>query len=178
MSDQAKRFALLVMALSVLAVLLVACGSSGPADYSSSGGGGVLDGFKTPNPALWTPTPTFPPFTIGAWPSNYSPLNNDTVTIYVLCRVQHADMSQPPDPAASVPIHIDIQDPFTKSADGTTDAEGLAAIPMSFSDPKTGYPVRVYVAGQWGGKTWHAETFFTPAVETAPTATPAPSPTG
>jgi hypothetical protein len=87
-------------------------------------------------------------------------------------------MSQPPDPAANVPINIDIQDPFNKSASGTTDSEGLAAIPISFSDPKSGYPVRVYVHAQWGGKTWNAETFFTPAVETAPTPSAAPSPTG
>src|SRR5262249_31603640 len=97
LSSQPKRFALLVMMLSFLGVCLVAC-TAGGSDLGDSGGDSGIDGFKTPNPLLWTATPTFGPFTVGAWPSNYTPQNNDTVTIYVLCRTQPKDMTKPGQP--------------------------------------------------------------------------------
>jgi hypothetical protein len=121
---------------------------------------------------------------MGAWPSNYSPANNDTVTIYVLCRIQPVDpntgnLNGPGLVASNQPIHVEIHDPFTKLADGTTDAHGLATIPISYSDPKSGYPVRVYVSTSYGGHTYNAETVFTPNVTLPPppTATPATTPT-
>lgn len=178
MRRKTSQFALLFVGFTLLALSLVACQSSnGQADNPSSN---VLSGFKTPNAGLFTPTPTFPPFTIGAWPSNYSPQNNDTVTIYVLCRVQPKDMSGPPTPPnPPISVHVSITDPFTKSADGTTDASGLAAIPIPFSDSKSGYPVRVYVSTSYGGHTYNAETAFTPNVTQPPppTATGSTTPT-
>lgn len=177
MTRRTGQVGLLLIGFILLALCLVACQTSNGSQDNSSGGD-ALAGFKTPNPGLFTPTPTFPPFTVGTWPSNYSPQNNDTVTIYVLCRVQPKDMSGPgtaPNPAISV--HVSITDPFTKSADGTTDSTGLAAVPISFSDPKSGYPVRVYVSTSWGGHTYNAETAFTPDVTQPPPPTAAPSTT-
>jgi hypothetical protein len=175
LSGGARRIALLVIGLGLLTTSFVACASSGsPTDGSSPDSG--VGGFKTPNPALFTPIPTFPAFTIGAWPSNYSPQNNDTVTIYVICRAQPSNLSSPPQPPnPPVNVHVEIHDPFAKTADGVTDASGLAAIPISFSDPKSGYPVRVYVSAPYGGRTYNAETVFTPNVTQPPppTATPA-----
>jgi hypothetical protein len=172
----ARRLTLLLIGLGLLSISLVACASSGsPTDSSSSDSG--VEGFKTPNPNLYTPTPAFPAFTIGAWPSNYSPQNNDTVTIYVLCRVQPRDLNgpgQPPPYPPGLSVHVEIHDPFTKSADGTTDASGLAAVPISFSDPKSGYPVRVYVSASWQGHTYNAETVFTPNVTQPPSPTVTP----
>src|SRR5262245_3575496 len=91
-SGKARYLPLLLTGLGLLMMSLVSCASSGsPIDVGGSQGG--VEGFKTPNPNLFTPTPRFPTFTIGAWPSNYTPQNNDTVIIYVLCRTQPPDMS-------------------------------------------------------------------------------------
>jgi hypothetical protein len=157
----------------MLAVTLVACDSG--AVPGASNGNGPIPGFKTPNPGLFTPTPTFPPFTVGAWPSNYSPQKNDTVTIYVLCRVQDATMNKPSQPASSLSVHVDVPD-LSKSADGNTDAEGLAAIPITYVGAATGKPVRVNVRVNYKGKVYTAETLFTPDVSHPPTPTVAPSP--
>lgn len=176
----AKQLVLLVIGCALLAVSLVACSGGGGGGGSGASGSGV-DGFKTPNPHLFTPIATFPPFTIGAWPSNYSPANNDTVTIYVLCRTQQSDsngnLNGPGQPAAQQPVHVEITNPFTKSADGTTDTDGLATVPISYSDPQSGFPVRVYVSTSWHGRTYNAETVFTPNVTQPPPPTATPSPT-
>ena len=173
MTAGTKRWIIASVTLCLLAIALVACDSS-PVPGSSNGNGAV-PGFKTPNPGLFTPTPTFPPFTVGAWPSNYSPQKNDTVTIYVLCRIQDATMNHPSQPAGSLSVHIDVPD-LGKSADGNTDAEGLAAIPITYVGAATGKPVRVNVRVTYKGKVYTAETLFTPDVSHAPTPTAAPSP--
>jgi len=160
--------------LCVLAIALVACDSS-PVPGASNGNG-VVPGFKTPNPGLFTPTPTFPPFTVGAWPSNYSPQKNDTVTIYVLCRVQIASMDKPSTPPSSaLSVHLNVPD-LSKQADGNTDAEGLAAIPITYVGAATGKPVRVYISVTYKNKVYTAETLFTPDVAHPPTPTVSPSP--
>jgi len=175
----AKRFGLLTVVLCLLGISLVACSSSdSPVAVGSSDNSGI-SGFKTPNANLWTPTPTFPPFTVGAWPSNYSPLLNDTVTIYVLCRTQQ-DMNNPPGvPSSPVTVHVQAGAPINKSADGTTDASGLAAVPLPFSLPQSaaGKPIEIAVNASYGGKSYLAKTYFTAAVTTQPTPTPAPTST-
>jgi hypothetical protein len=173
MIGRARQWMMAYIAFGVLSFSLVACQSS-PVAGSSNGNGGV-PGFKTPNPGLFTPTPTFPPFTVGAWPSNYSPQKNDTVTIYVLCRIQVAAMDNPSNPAGSVPVHVTVPD-LSKQADGVTDAEGLAAVPITFVGAATGKPVRVYIRVDYKGKSYTAETLFTPDVTHQPTPTAAPSP--
>ncbi len=173
MSREARYVALLAVGFGLLTMSLVACASSGAPGASGASDSGVA-GFKTPNPNLFTATASFPQFTIGAWPSTYSPQNNDTVTIYVICRIQPPDLSGPGQPAANQPVHVEVHDPFTKVADATTDVDGLATVPISFSDPKSGYPVRVYVSSSWKGHTYNAETLFTPNILQPPPATATP----
>ena len=171
-----RRFAMLVAAFSVISLALAGCqlaDTSGGAASTNSGGQGYA--ITTPNPALNTPTPTFPPFTIGAWPSNYSPNADDTITIYVLCRVQDPSMStpaQPPNPP--VQVLVQPESPVNGSYTATTDAHGLAAVSVTFTDPSAGQPVIVDVHVTYKNVTYNAQTFFTPS----PASVASPTPTG
>jgi hypothetical protein len=175
MNGGTKRWMIACVALCAFSIALVACDSTPVA--GSSNGNGAVPGFKTPNPGLFTPTPTFPPFTVGAWPSNYSPQKNDTVTIYVQCRVQDATMNGPSQPSGTLPVHVNVPD-LNKQADGNTDAQGLAAIPITYVGAETGKPVRAYISVTYKGKVYTAETLFTPDVMHQPSPTAAPSPSG
>jgi hypothetical protein len=166
---QVRRFALLLVALSVLSVALVACQTPAVTGSSSSGTSSGIS-LITPPANASSPTPTFPPFTIGAWPSNYSPGNPDTITIYVLCRVQDPSMqtpAQPPNPG--VPVTILIGAPLNQSATVTTGADGVAATTVAFSDPTPGIPVTVLVSATFNGATYSNQTFFTPGATFTPT---------
>ncbi len=174
MGAHARRFAILLTALSSLSVTLVACQTTGPSAGSSGNSGGTFS-FTTPNPALQSPTPTFPAFTIGAWPSNYTPQALDNITIYVICRVQNQSMSGPAQPPPSLTVTVQVSAPINKTLTGTTDADGLAAIPLSFSDPSPGTPVVVTVFTSWNGHTYSNQTFFTPGATYTPTPTSGPS---
>lgn len=173
MNGATRRWMIACVALCALSVALVACDST-PVVGSANGNGGV-PGFKTPNPGLFTPTPTFTPFTVGAWPSNYSPQKNDTVTIYVLCRIQDQTMNNPSYPPGALPVHVTVPD-LSKQADGNTDAQGLAALPITYVGAPSGKPVRVYISVTYKGKVYTAETLFTPDVTHQPTPTAGPSP--
>lgn len=166
-----RRVTLLLLALGILAFGLVAC-SVGPSAQNLQN---TSLAFSTPNPLLYTPTPTFPPFTVGAWPSNYSPNNADTVTIYVICRAQNASMSGPSMPTSGLPVSVTAGGqgyPITENGSGTTDADGMAAVPITFTDPQSGYPIVVTVSVNYKNQTYTATTFFTPN----PMATPSPTP--
>lgn len=173
MSAQVKRSALLVVALSVIAVSLVACQApTTPVQTSNNAG---VTGFHTPIPGGGSPTPTFPPFTMGAWPSNYSPQNNDNITIYVLCRVQVASMDQPSYPPKSgVTVTISLNGPIGGTYSAQTDSDGLAAIPIQLNDPASGQPVTVVATASFNGQTYSAYTFFTPNPVAKPTPTANP----
>ncbi|WIG57705.1 MAG: hypothetical protein OJF49_000450 [Ktedonobacterales bacterium] len=175
MSLQAKRFALLMVALSIIAVALVACQTPTAPTQNNSNNGGV-NVFHTPNPALQTPTPAFPPFTIGTWPSNYSPNSGDNLTIYVICRNQDASMQSAPKPAVGVGVTISIDPPFNNTKVVTTGADGIAAWTFQMTDTSSGQPVQVTVTATGpDGKTYVAQTFFTPSPAAA---SPSPSPSG
>jgi hypothetical protein len=178
MHTQARRFALLAAALLLLSVVLVACATpAAPAAPAGNNTGGV-NIFHTPNPNAASPTPTFPPFTIGAFPSNYSPSNNEHMTIYVLCRIQPQDLSGPPTPASGITVQVFVGAPINQSFTKATGNDGLAAIEFDENDPQSGLPVPVDVTVVYKGVTYHAETFFTPNPTAAPTATPGETPTG
>jgi hypothetical protein len=172
-----KRFALLVAALVVVSVAFVACQATPPTpSVGASADSSGANVFRTPNPSLASPTPTFPPFTIGAWPSNYSPGNDDSVTIYVLCRVQK-DMNNPPQPPnPPVTVTVLVGDPVGGTHTAVTDLDGLAAVNFSFTDPQSGVPVVVSVSATYGNQTYTAQTFFTPAPATKPSPSPSASP--
>ena len=164
----ARRFALLFIAMSVLSVTLVACQVSGASVGGGSNTGSGLN-FTTPNPSKLSPTPTFPPFTIGAWPSNYSPQALDNITIYVLCRVQSSTMAGPATPPNPLTVTVLVDTPINKTLTATTDANGLATVPLSFSDPNPGTPVVVTVYATWNGQVFRNQTFFTPGATNTPT---------
>ena len=143
MGVQARRFAILVVALSVLSVALVACQADGASGWWGAATGKSLT-FTTP---AVSPTPTFPSFTIGAWPSNYSPDNPDTITIYVICRAQDPTMqtpAKPPNPG--VPVTIFVQGAINQTFTATTGPDGIATAQVAFSDPNPGVPVIVQVS--------------------------------
>lgn len=161
MSARPKRLALLAIIFGVIAVALVAC--QAPTSPVSSGNNNGVNVFHTPNAHLATPSPTFPPFTVGAWPSNYSPGNKDSITIYVLCRVQDPTMKGPAvPPSQNLQVTVNLEAPVNQTYSGQTDRDGLAAIPVQFDDPASGTPVVVDVIVNYNGQTFEAQTFFTP----------------
>lgn len=174
-----RRFAIMVVALSVMSVALVACQTS--TITGSSGGSGVGKNFTliTPPPGgSGSPTPTFPPFTIGAWPSSYSPSNPDTITIYAICRVQDPSMQNPPSPPSQgVSVTFLIGAPINQSATATTGSDGIATTQVAFSDSNPGTPVIVTVTAQYNGGSYTNETFFTPGALFTPTPTAGPNTT-
>jgi hypothetical protein len=170
--------ALLLAALTLLSVALVACSAGVVPNPIANNSQNDLT-FSTPNPAQNTPTPTFPDFTIGAWPSNYSPNVNDTITIYVICRVQDRTMQTAPRPPSSaVGVTAQLTGPINNTLHGTTGADGIAAISYVLNDPYVGQPVLVYVSAVWQGHVYRATTFFTTGPTTPNTPTPAPTTTG
>jgi hypothetical protein len=177
MSVQARRVALLLATSACLALLLVACASTPTTSPSSGLSGGYV--FSTPNPNAISPTPTFPPFTIAAWVSNYSPNPNDTVTIYVICKIQDPTMQTAGGPASGLTVTVNVGPPLNTTLTGVTGKAGIAAIPYSFNDPEVGTPVTLTVSANWQGQTYTNETWFTPGVTVPPTpgsATPSSTP--
>jgi hypothetical protein len=174
----ARRFAILLAALSTLSVTLVACQVTGTGSGAGSDTNSAFT-FTTPNPKSQSPTPAFPVFTIGAWPSTYSPQALDNITIYVLCRVQNPSMTGPASPPPGpLTVTVQVKDPINKVLTGKTDATGLAAIPLSFTDPTPGTPVQVTVYANYQNKSYYNQTFFTPGATYTPTPKSSPTPNG
>lgn len=172
MSVHAKRFALLIIAFGVIAVSLVACQTPNVGTDSSNT---IL--IPTPNSANVTPTPKFPVFTIGAWPSNFAPQLNDTVTIYVVCRVQDPSMQGPSHPPPSLTVIINVGAPINQQFSVRTGADGYATKAFSFNDPTPGQPVIVGISTVYSGTPYNAQTFFTPGPNSQPSPTPSASKT-
>jgi hypothetical protein len=169
-TTRAGRGAVLGAALTILSVALVACSAAAVPNPISNNTANYT--FTTPNPAAFTPTPTFPPFTIGAWPSNYSPNVNDTITIYVILRVQDRTMqTAPAPPPTPVGVTVQLSGPINDSLSGTTGTDGIAAIQYVVNDPYAGQPVTVTATANYSGQTYVATTFFTAGASTAPTPT-------
>jgi hypothetical protein len=171
-STQARRIGLLAMALTFMAMLLVACTGNPVVVTPNSGGGGLS--FQTPDTAQNTATPTFPPFTVGVWVSNYSPNVSDTITIYVICRVQDTtNMTNPPHPPApGLQVRIILEGPINGNLSGNTGADGIAAISYSLNDPYVGQPVTIIAHVVYGNKDYTAQSFFTTGPSTRLTPTP------
>ncbi len=176
MRNRARRFALLVAAIAILMTSLAACSAGGGGDQSNNVPSDIT--FTTPDAAQYTPTPEFPPFTIGAWVSNYSPNITDSITIYVICRVQDPSMQTPSRPPSQpLSVTVILSGPINDTLSGTTGTDGIAAIPYTVNDPYVGQPVDVTAKAVWSGSTYYARSFFTSAPWTPPTATPPGGPT-
>lgn len=178
MSQMAKRVAFIALAIGVLAAALAACASPAPASAPPSGGGGV-NAFHTPNPALQSPTPAFPGVTLGIWPSDYSPSANGTVTIYASCRIQDSSMASAPRPCVGQVITITVGAPLNLVQNVTTDNSGFAAWTITIVDKQNAVPVVVTATMNFPGQSVPpATTFFTPSPVAPPSPTAGPNPTG
>src|SRR5690242_8946027 len=172
MTLRMKRFALLLVAVSVLAVAFAACSTpTAPAGALPGAGSGNVNGFHTPNPTDGSPTPTFSPFTIGAWPSNYSPGTSDTITIYAIARIQDQTMLTPPRPAPGVTVNFIAEDPVNQNGSAQTGPDGIATWTLTFKDRPAGIPVTVDINTSYNQQSYGAQTFFTPGVNIGPTPT-------
>jgi hypothetical protein len=172
MATHTRRWALLLLALATLAVSLVACQlpSSDPTPSNSTGA--II--ISTPVGDSASATPVFPPFTIGAWPSDTTPNASDTITIYVICQTQDPSMNTLSKPAVGLRVRVSILDPINQSFTKTTGADGIASVKVSFKDSHPGAPVTVNVSATWKGVNYTRQIYFTPA----PQAKPSPSPGG
>ncbi|MFI5271766.1 MAG: hypothetical protein ACHQ4H_01880 [Ktedonobacterales bacterium] len=171
-SHHAQRMALVLAAVGVLSIALVACQAPGVSVQASNGASNGANVFHTPNPGNLTPTPAFPAFTIGAWPSDYSPGPTGTITIMVSCRIQDPTMATAAKPAAGQTVTISVGAPVNQLNNVTTDASGLATWTLTINDTQAGTPVVVDVSTNFHGQTYSNSTFFTPSPGGAPKATP------
>jgi len=175
-----QRLGLLLVSFLLIGIAVVACGSPQGSTPNNSGSSGNV--FQTPA-ILSSPTPPFPGFTIGTWPSNYSPGNNGNLTIYVICRIQDPSMQNPATPAANVTVNITFSsagaDPLSLNGmSAQTGRDGIAAFTFPFNDPYSGVPVVVQAIANYNGVSYTAQTFFTPNPEAKPTPSVTASPTG
>ncbi|HEV8194274.1 MAG TPA: hypothetical protein VGP82_22720 [Ktedonobacterales bacterium] len=172
MAIHQRRWALLLLALATLLVSLVACQAPGGSSTPPGNTGAII--ISTPVGDSASATPVFPPFTIGAWPSDTTPNVSDTITIYVICQMQDPSMNTPSKPAIGLKVRVSILDPINQSFTKTTGADGIAAVKLSFKDSRPGTPVTVNVSTNWKGVNYTRQIYFTPA----PQAKPSPSPGG
>ncbi len=144
-----SRVMLLATGGLVMAVLLAACagGGQGPGTNGSQNGKFVLD--PTPDDV-----PAFPSVTLGAWIDNMTPVQGQNDTLYAIVRAQPADMKTAPKPVPGVNVSTDT------GLHGTTDADGLAAIPFQASQPP-GQPLLIHVFATVNGVSLNTTTFYT-----------------
>lgn len=190
MTGHTRRWALLLVALAILAVALVACGLPGGGYALPNARSAAL--MSTPA-ASSSPTPASAPFTIGAWPSNSMPAAGKGVTIYIICQIQDPTMGRPNQPAAGQPVSVRLLDPVNRTYTGTTGDSGIATVHVAFNHARARTPITVIVTSTWKGATYQSQTSFTPASSAgssgagaiqssepppmpAPTETPAPQP--
>lgn len=171
MATHPKRWALLLLAFATLGVALVACQAPGADSTSSSGGGGAII-ISTPIGGSASATPVFPPFTIGAWPSDTTPNASDSINIYVICQMQDPSMTTPSKPAIGLKVTIRVLDPINQTYTKTTGNDGIAIAKVTFKVSHPGSPVTVNVSTTWKGVNYTRQTFFTPAPEAKPTPSP------
>ena len=199
MTTHTRHWTLLLVALALLAVALAACGQPGGSSLSGASYARAAT-LSTPGGDSG-PMPAFPPFTIGAWPSNSMPAAGRSVIIYVTCQIQDPTMARPSQPAAGQKVYVRLLDPVNQTYTGTTDAGGIAAVRVAYNHARARTPILIVVTSTWQGTTYQSQTTFTPASSTGapvdvirqpgappplatvtpapqpqPTATPAPAP--
>lgn len=172
-----QRALLLALAACAVALLFSACSASLVKD---PGSGDLPIALHTPAVNL-TPTPTSPPATIGAFPSNPSPQVNDNITIYVIFHISINGGIPRGVPGASVSLsfHFYNGTPVSQlngqGGSQQTTQDGWAAFPLTYTGLQPQTPVIVDVSVDYQGKTYTKSqaTFFTPlAVTPTPTKKP------
>jgi hypothetical protein len=167
-----RRWALLLVALALLAVALVACGLPNANSSLPSAGAAMM---STPVGAA-AATPSFSPFTIGAWPSNSMPGEGESVTIYVICRVQDPTMVGPSAPAVGQTVYVRLLDPVNRTFKGTTGSDGIARVPVTYGHARANVPILAEALSGWKGTMYQSQTSFTPTSATASPADGTPTP--
>lgn len=143
-----------------LGVLLSACNPLQPTTQAQAGPN--LPVIQTPAGST-TPTPGPLQYTVGAWPSNYTPAVGDTVTIFVSFR----DAGAPIKGAAATAIAYYPGSHGIGGGPVVTDSQGYAAIDMPVNGlagttGQTRQTVQVRVTVSYQGQTYQATTNFTP----------------
>jgi hypothetical protein len=174
MAKHFRRWALLPLALAMLALCLVACHAPGSADTQGKTGGIVV---STAVGGSSSATPTLPPLTIGVWPSTMTPGARDSITIYVICVVQDPARGGPIGPAVGLQVRVRLSGPITQTYTVTTGPEGLAQVRVSFTVAHPGESVTVDVVTTWNGLTYQGQTSFMPGAGGVPSPTPSPAAT-
>lgn len=164
MASHNRRWVLLLPAIALVLVFLLGCQTPGRGDAAYTGGLVI----STPRTRVATPTPAFPPFTVGAWPSNSAPSTSDRLIIYVICRIQNAAASMASMPAVGIQVQVHISGPMNRSYVGTTQQDGIARVAIAFSGAQPGLPVLVEAVTTWQGATYQSQTSFTPAPYSSP----------
>ena len=166
-----QRIMLLVLA-AALVVFVSACTASLVNDPSSSQPTIAL---HTPAPNL-TPTPTAPPYTIGAFSNNETPNVSDSVTVYVIFHLA----GQPVGGATVVvnfytkrqgtPI-VQLNNEITPQQ---TAPDGWAAFPLTFTGLSSKEAVLADITVSYNGQTYLRQGAY---IFTAVQPSPTPSPT-
>ncbi len=165
---------LFLLALAVVAaVLLTACTAS---LVNDPGQGQPTIALHTP---VLSPTPTAPPYTIGAFVNNPSPGVSDTITVYVIFH-----LGGKPVGGASVSLYFHSLRP-NGSGDSIvqlnsqvnsqqTANDGWAAFQVTYTNLPPQVQVLVDVTVNYQGQTYRQAraTFFTPLQQGSPTPSP------
>jgi hypothetical protein len=169
MSRSKRRFSALLTALSIM---LTGCGSAAVATSPTAA--------PTPTPltilsgpATLTPTPTFPPYTAGAWAA--TPAVGSSGILIIYGRFEHDSM-----PVANVPATIAIATPFSatityRPSQQATGSDGMVAYTLTFTNlpPKT--PVTVTITFSFAGQTYAGNAFFANSLTAPPAPAKAPA---
>ena len=188
MANHDRRWVPLTLALVMLPLCLVACQAPDSVGAPKKAGIIVISTAVKGSPSA---VPTFLPLTIGVWTAAATPdahagaKDNDnthiSVNIYILCMLQDATEGGVLGPAGNEQIHVSLTGPVTQSFTGTTDANGLAQVHVSFTDTRPNTPVTVNVTTTWHGATYHGQTYLilgdagTPSPSPSPSANPSPA---
>ncbi len=166
---------ILLLALAALLTAFVSACSASPVNNPGSDQPTIA--LHTPLANL-TPTPTAPPFSIGAFSTSPTPNVNDSLTIYVIFHLNDGATSRGVG-GASVNLYFHtyygnsiIQ---LNSLVGTqqTTPDGWAAFPITYTGLPNQTPVLVDVTVVYNGQTYSKRNaaFFTP-VQVSPTPSP------
>lgn len=113
-------------------------------------------------PAVRTPTPAVAPYLVGAWVANSTPPSSGGMNVYVSVR----DSSMSPVPGAKVSVDMvvtcDSEAQTTTFGPVTTQANGIATVPITFGGLPYAQPVCVNVTAVVGTATYTATTEFAP----------------
>jgi hypothetical protein len=167
MAHHKRRWVLLTLALVMLPLGLVACLAP---DSAGAPKKAVIIVISTAVNGSPLAVPTFLPLTIGVWTAAATSIareghkgkdsTNISVNIYILCMLHDATKAGVLGPAANQQIHVSLTGPVTQALTGSTDANGLAQVRVSFAAARPNTPETINVTTTWHGATYHGQTYL------------------